>query len=63
MNGIILYSFITLGILIIGLVAMLIASWRLLKEQANMIRIYKEIEGILNEKIELLEEYIELLKS
>ena len=63
MNGIILYSFIMLGILIIGLVAMLIALWRLLKEQANMIRTYKEIEGILNEKIELLEEHIELLKS
>lgn len=63
MNGIILYSFIMLGVLIIGLVAMLIASWRLLKEQANMIRTYKEIEGILNEKIELLEEHIELLKS
>lgn len=62
MNGIILYSFIMLGILIIGLVAMLIALWRLLKEQANMIRTYKEIEGILNEKIELLEEHIELLK-
>lgn len=63
MNGIILYAFIVLSILIIGLVAMLIASWRLLKEQANMIRTYKEIEGILNEKIELLEEHIELLKS
>lgn len=63
MEGIILYSFIMLGILIIGLVAMLIASWRLMKEQANMISIYKEIEGILNEKIELLEEHIELLKS
>ena len=63
MDGIILYSFIILGILIIGLVAMLIASWRLLKEQTNMIRTYKEIEGILNEKIELLEEHIELLKS
>ena len=63
MNGIILYSFIMLSILIIGLVAILIALWRLLKEQANMIRTYKEIEGILNEKIELLEEHIELLKS
>ena len=63
MNGIILYSFITLGILIIGLVAILIALWRLLKEQANMIRTYREIEGILNEKIELLEKHIELLKS
>ena len=63
MNGIILYSFIMLGILIIGLVAILIATWRLMKEQANMIRIYKEIEGILNEKIELLEEHIKLLKS
>lgn len=63
MNGIILYSFIMLGILIIGLVAILIATWRLMKEQANMISIYKEIEGILNEKIELLEEYVELLKS
>jgi hypothetical protein len=52
-----------LGILIIGLVAILIATWRLMKEQANMISIYKEIEGILNEKIELLEEYVELLKS
>ena len=63
MNGIILYSFIMLSILIIGLVAILIALWRLLKEQANMIRTYKEIEGILNEKIELLEKHIELLKS
>lgn len=63
MDGIILYTFILLSILIIGLVAMLIALWRLLKEQANMIRTYKEIEGILNEKIELLEEHIELLKS
>ena len=63
MNGIILYSFIMLSILIIGLVAILIALWRLLKEQANMIRTYREIEGILNEKIELLEKHIELLKS
>lgn len=63
MNGIILYVLIVLSILIIGLVAILIASWRLLKEQANMISIYKEIESILNEKIELLEEHIELLKS
>ncbi len=63
MSDIILYTFILLSILIIGLVAMLIALWRLLKEQANMIRTYKEIEGILNEKIELLEEHIELLKS
>ena len=63
MNGIILYAFIVLSILIIGLVAMLIAMWRLLKEQVNMIRTYKEIEGILNEKIELLEEHINLLKS
>ena len=62
MNGIILYVVLMLSILIIGLVAILIASWRLLKEQANMIRTYKEIEGILNEKIELLEEHIELLK-
>ena len=63
MDGIILYTFILLSILIIGLVAMLIALWKLLKEQANMIRTHKEIEGILNEKIELLEERFELLKS
>ena len=63
MNGIILYVVLVLSILIIGLVAILIALWRLLKEQVNMIRTYKEIEGILNEKIELLEEHIELLKS
>lgn len=63
MDGIILYSLVVLSILFIGLVAILIAMWRLMKEQANMISIYKEIEGILNEKIELLEKHIELLKS
>lgn len=63
MSALVLYSLVMLSILIIGLVAILIALWRLLKEQANMIRTYKEIEGILNEKIELLEEHIELLKS
>lgn len=63
MDGIILYVLIMLSILIIGLVAILIATWRLMKEQANMISIHKEIEGILNEKIELLEEHIKLLKS
>lgn len=63
MDGIILYVLIMLSILIIGLVAILIAMWRLMKEQANMISIHKEIEGILNEKIELLEKHIKLLKS
>ena len=63
MDGIILYSLVVLSILFIGLVAIVIAMWRLMKEQANMISIHKEIEGILNEKIELLEEHIELLKS
>ena len=64
MDGIILYSLIvTLSILVIGLIAILIALYRLMKEQANMIRTYKEIEDILNKKIELLEEHVKLLKS
>lgn len=63
MNGILLWVIIVLLILLIGFVAILVTLWGLMKEQSNMIRTYKEIEDILNEKIKLLEEHIKLLKS
>lgn len=63
MNGLLLWISIVLLILLIGLVGMLIAVCRMLKVQSNMITNYKEIEGILNKKIKLLEEYVQLLKS
>ena len=63
MNGLLLWISIVLLVLLIGLVGMLIAVCRMLKVQSNMITNYKEIEGILNKKIKLLEEYVQLLKS
>ena len=63
MNGLLLWIIIVLLILLIGLVGVLIAVCRLLKEQTNVITTYKEIEGILNEKIKLMEEHIQLLKT
>jgi hypothetical protein len=63
MNGLLLWISIVLLILLIGLVGILIAVCRMLKVQSNMITNYKEIEGILNKKIKLLEEYVQLLKS
>lgn len=63
MNSLLLWIIIVLSILLIGFVGVLIAVCRLLKEQTNVITTYKEIEGILNEKIKLLEEHIQLLKK
>lgn len=63
MNGLLLLINIVVLVLLIGLVGVLIAVCRMLKVQKNMITNYKEIEGILNKKIKLLEEYVQLLKS
>ena len=63
MNGILLWIIIVLLILLIGLVGVLIAAYRLLKEQINVIKTYKEIEGILNERIKLMEEHIDWLNT
>lgn len=63
MNGLLLLVNIVLLILLIGLVGVLIAVCRMLKVKDNIITNYKEIEGILNKKIKLLEEHIQLLKS
>lgn len=63
MNGLLLLINIVVLVLLIGLVGVLIAVCRMLKVQKNMITNDKEIEGILNKKIKLLEEYVQLLKS
>ena len=63
MNGILLWVIIVLLILLIGFVGVFIAVYKMLKEQSNMITTYKEIEGILNERIKLMEEHIQLLKT
>ena len=47
MNGLLLWIIIVLLILLIGFVGVLIAAYRMLKEQANAITTYKEIEGII----------------
>lgn len=63
MNGILLWVIIVLLILLIGFVGVFIAVYKMLKEQSNVITTYKEIEGILNERIKLMEEHIQLLKN
>lgn len=64
MNGpLLLLINIVLLVLLIGLVGVLIAVCRMSKVKDNIITNYKEIEGILNKKIKLLEEYVQLLKS
>ena len=63
MNGILLWVIIVLLILFIGFVGVFIAVYKMLKEQSNVITTYKEIEGILNERIKLMEEHIQLLKN
>ena len=63
MNDLLLLITIVVLVLLIGLVGALISVCRMLKAQSDMITNYKEIEGILNKKIKLLEEYVQLLKS